>query len=315
VHASLTKDVVLKAGAGTAAPAPYAPPVVASLDPGTQPPAAAKVDFPNEPMPRDVSVDPEVLRIVETHPFFANAPAIKVASYSITDNTDTSSSGSSSSFLTETDLTVHLLRRGIYRSVWKNQSQGKTRSKTYSSNHRSITEGQTVNAANGLISLAHSSFYRSIPASANAPATTSGKIVRLSRLNGQIFPMRVGNEFSYSASHVNTTEQLGKSHRSEHTEDKSCQVTKQYDARRFYATFTGVAYLVACESRSVFTFNNTTSNSSDETKTLFFEDLGYWLNIDPSSPREQIVVNRTYASSGQTTRLTGSRILKSLLSR
>lgn len=316
VHASLTKDVVLKSGGDGARPAPYTPSVVASADPGAQVPAApAKVDFPNEPMPRDVSVDPEVLKIVETHPFFANAPVIKVVNYGITDNTDTSSNGASTSFLTETDLTVHPLRRGIYRSVWKAESRGTSRAKTFSSNHRSITEGQTVSAANGLIILADSTFYKSIPANANAPATTSGKIVRLSRLNGQIFPMRVGNEFSYSASHVSTTEQSGKSHRTEQAEDKSCQVTKQYDARRFHATLTGVAYLVACESRSVFTVNKTASNSNDETKTLFFEDLGYWLNIDPSSPREQLVVNRNYTSGGYTTRMTGSRILKSILLR
>ena len=68
VHASLTTDVMLKAGDGAVPPpAPAPPPLIANANP------AAPLTFPtpplivpNEPLPGDAPVDPQALRFVET---------------------------------------------------------------------------------------------------------------------------------------------------------------------------------------------------------------------------------------------------------
>src|SRR5207253_1816182 len=34
------------------------------------------VDVPNDPLPAEVPIDPEILRLIQTHPFFANTPPV-----------------------------------------------------------------------------------------------------------------------------------------------------------------------------------------------------------------------------------------------
>ena len=58
-------------------PAPPATP----LAPSWQAPLTPRIEVPNEPLPVDIPIEPTILRLVETHPFFANAPAVRVGSY------------------------------------------------------------------------------------------------------------------------------------------------------------------------------------------------------------------------------------------
>ncbi len=304
VHASLTKDVVLKAGAGTAAPAPYAPPVVASLDPGTQPPAAAKVGAPNEPLPNNVTIDRSILQLVETHPFFADAPPVSVSSYSIgvLSNSRTLGIGGNMTMDSNDVMNARWLRAGIVKL---------DETKRYSVNNSGATgnysiQTTAIGAANGLLYLG---------SSINSVAmgkrfTTTSRLTRIDNLQGKIFPVRVGNTFSYDTySEWRSSVKNGSG--SNETQSK-CEVTKRYDARVFHSDLTGSAFVLACDSKSTDTSSNTVTDLRNY--DVFFESLGVWLKVDPVSPRERIVMNNQTTTSGKyTTVMNGTYTLRSFV--
>lgn len=114
---------------------PAPPPVALS------PPAPAIV-APNEPLPNNINVDPHVLRLVETHAFFANAPALKIRKYARSEIWSMTYKGSASKVLTDYETLVRQLRPGLI---------GKE--KTYTSSNKTTHREMSVDAANGFISL------------------------------------------------------------------------------------------------------------------------------------------------------------------
>src|SRR5262249_51829450 len=112
------------------------------------------IEAPNEALPADLPVSPDILRLVETHPFFANAPPVLVDRYQISSNINSITTGnvrtSSTSDYNE-NMSVRWLRQGLTTlstanryTVNNNGSIG-----TYS------TESKSLDVLNGLFSLSY----------------------------------------------------------------------------------------------------------------------------------------------------------------
>jgi hypothetical protein len=285
VHASLTTDVVLKPGDGVAP----TPPVVASVDP--QIPAlvpTSRVPVPNEPLPADIPVDRDVLKIIETHPFFADAPEVTAKAYAIASTYTSMTSGLGTSETTSNDMfDIRWLRSGLIKldeiKRWTVNNYGATGS--YSS------RSTGVSAANGFLNMG----YRMTFSSGGKNFTTTSQLTKIASLEGQLFPMRVGNRFSYELTFrwkSSAVKDPGES-----VSKNSCEVTRRYDAKAFYVGLAGSAYLVTCNSQSIEKKKNETSNH--RSNEFFFDALGIWLRVDPAFPREQIITNNEIHVAGK----------------
>lgn len=286
VHASLTTDVMLKAGDGAVPPpAPAPPPLIANANP------AAPLTFPtpplivpNEPLPGDAPVDPQALRFVETNSFFANAPPIMLASYDLhyVSNgrwAQNGLSGSSTSTSTE-DHSVRWLRPGIAATNWLTEgsttdSRGSTSSVT--------SRGNSVLAGNGLIQLG----LKQVSPNGRRSFTNTSRLLRIENIQGRLFPVEVGNRFSFDEVN-NWRTSMG--FNDDFTRTTSCEVSRKYDAGAFHPGLTGAAYLALCRYDTVWK-KNKSSNGRSQQKMVFFESMGYWLGVDPMLPREKLADN------------------------
>jgi len=271
-------------------------------EPARPTPSVPIIAPPNEPLPAEVSISSDVLRLIQTHPTFANAPPISVSTYNVA-NTLTSSgvvNGSSTVSTSKTDMTYRWIQQNILRSDTDMQA---------STTHTSCPPGACtttsrstlVLAANGLISLGYKGVSRS-SVGGTKNYTSASKLVRLDSITGSIFPMSIGNRFSYNETFQTTS--TGSS--DEYTQYSSCEISKKYDAKSFHPRLTGTAYLADCDYRTVYK-KMTAANSKSQSKTLFFEDLGVWISVDRVSPSERLQGGS--AIKGWTYR--GSDILKS----
>ena len=251
-------------------------------------PPAPKIEAPNEPLPTDVSVNPAILKLIETHPFFANAPPVFVGTYSV-DQTTVIGAGVGSSTSTGSDETnVRWLRPSIVKSEINQKITVSNSAGTMTSTSRTAL----IYAANGLFSLG------SRVAVQNRFGTTTviNKLLRLENLRGQLFPVQIGNRFSYDTTEAITS----KDYNDEITQLNSCEVLTRYDARRFHSNLDGPAYLVGCKTEQSYK-KNRQGNGQAQSKILFIERLGVWINADPISPREQIILNGAISTVGNTT--------------
>jgi hypothetical protein len=300
VHASLTTDVVLKAGDG---PAPPPAPAIASVSPNALPaPAAPKIDAPNEPLPADVPVDPEVLKIVETHPFFANAPPVMARFYRIDSIINWTTSGTPGTTTSSQSYDVTWLRRGIVK--FAQNDKGAVRHSGCRPSCPSTSRWTSVYAANGLIQL----FSKGGITGSGVTNNGTYKLTKLDKLKGRIFPVGLGNSFSYETTLESvSTSTASRGSRKEITVGQTnCEYTQRYEARRFHADLTGNAYILSCQGR--WFDNNVPRKEPTQSKEIFFESLGLWIGADPDSPRERIVYGDTNTADMQAT---GTYTLKS----
>jgi uncharacterized caspase-like protein len=295
VHASLTTDVALNPGGAPQAPPPR-PPVVASADPGaTLTPAASAIAAPNLPLPDDLPVDTQVLRMVETHPFFANAPPVRLGSYgieSVASSKWSQSGHSGTSNATNRDnYSIRWLRAGITAANWGSEgaaidSRGTT---------RSTSRGSSILAGSGLIQLA----LKQVSPNGGRTFTNTSKLLRLENLQGQLYPLQVGNHFGFTQA-MQWRTSMG--FKDDYTYTVSCDVARKYDARTFNAELTGAAYVALCRTTSVWN-KTTSSNGTGQFNQVFFESLGYWLSADQLVPQERLVENtETTTITATTTR-------------
>ena len=260
--------------------------------------APALVNVPNEPLPTDLPVRPEVLRIVQTDPFFANAPPVRVGAHTIISNLTSTTSGlGSSTSIFNDEKTTRWLRSGLIR-------QDLTQKYTVT-NYSGVpspygARSSSFNAANGLFTLS----YRFV-ASGQPRTTTTSQLLQIQNMQGRIFPVTLGNKFSYDSVHESKT--TG-GYNSKWTLRESCTVTRRLEARSFHSGLTGDAYLLICE----YSDSQNDGAQMKRSRHIFIDTLGIWLKIDPVSPREQIVSNNdTTTTQGYTTVTNGSYTLTS----
>jgi uncharacterized caspase-like protein len=327
VHASLTTDVMLKPGSGTAAWPPVSagtPPTstdeitwsllkdtkdveqlrrflrqfpdsarknevearIASLgQPGgppsigqSAPATTVNIEPPHEPLPSEAPVDEAVLRLVETHPFFANAPAIRIGSYATSMVLNMTWSGGRGKTTANEDDSIQWLRRGIDKTIGTSSSESGPRSMD--------SQMTTVTAANGLITLS----FKQVNANSEK-LILSRKTVQINDIKGKIFPVAVGNHFSYDL-----IQKWRNPHVSgEETITTACDVLLEQKASIFHINLTGNAYVANCVTRKV--DRKLKMITDQRSAKVFFESLGYWLEIDPIIRDERMAEN-IYRSSG-----------------
>jgi hypothetical protein len=282
---------------GGQAPAQIAAAVPAPLASPPPPADLPKVAAPNLALASDLPVRPDMLRTIEADPFFANAPPVRVGSHTVVSTVTSVTGGAStltSNFNDETTSTW--LRPGLIRSDLK-QNQ-------FTSNSGALgtfsTRSSSLGAANGLFTIS----YSMVNTSKQTRMSTTSQLVRISNLVGHVFPVTLGNRFSYE-----TTSEWKSStgYNGGSTAVSTCVVTRKFDARSFNSHLSGDAFLLSCDDRST-DKKGTVQNSKSQ--DIFIEMLGVWLKADPVSPKEQIVSNNDISvSSGYTTVTNGSYTL------
>jgi Caspase domain len=275
---------------------------IAPAAPASPPPQAAVADAPNEALPAELPIRPEVLRVIETHPFFANAPPVSVGAYNIATTMSSSTTGAGTMTSEYNDNTsVRWLRRGLIR---QDLSQNYTVNNSGAVG-RYVTQSSSVSAANGSFNLS----YRMTNTSGRTRMTTTSEVIRIENMKGHMFPVVLGNKFSFDVtSRWKSSAVAG----SESTSKYSCEVTKRYEAKNFHANLTGAAHLLTCNVQTIEKKDNSIRNS--QTREMFFDALGIWLTVDPVSPREQIVMNNETTVTGRYTTISnGTYTLKSFM--
>jgi len=252
---------------------------------------------PNEPLPLDIPVSAEVLQLVKTHPFFANSPSVRVAAYTTVSSfhTDFRTGGAASSSVNESVTFVRWLRTGI---VHLDQNSHQTI--TYKGGSTtSLAQSVTISAANGFIPLGSRTVTQT-----NATGIGLSKAVFITKLQGHVFPLQLGNRFAFETT-FRSQSQAG-----DYLDNEQCEVARTLDARRFYSSLKGEAYLVRCDYQYIYP-KMKSANSSGQRKTVFFSSLGTFITADPIDPPEQITFNSAIVTSNHIIESSGTQTLKS----
>lgn len=245
--------------------------------------SANKIEAPNQPMPSEVQIPNNILQLVQTDPFFANPPPVRVGTFETASSYSISTSaGPGSTSLTSDDkVFVSWLRAGIARIDESFDST--SRGLGFSNPEPSAAQTEAISAGDGFLQLGS----RSTGSSRFGSSTTTLKIVRLNNLSGHLFPMQLGNRFSYKYINQQNTTMSGKRTSFEYAYSDTCSVIKQYEAKLFHPDLTGVAFLIECANQ----MSTVSSTISGPVREVFFEDLGYWISADPIILKEQIISN------------------------
>ena len=186
---------------------------------------APRFDAPEEALPENIPISAEVLRLVETHPFFANAPPVLARSYHVV---RTTSHAGGATTVYNSKSTVRWLRRGLIKVDRTTQETTIQSGRRFPGTRRE----SEVLAANGFLVLGSTSTY-------GGGTPDLEKLLRIENMKGHIFPVRVGNRYSYEATYHQ--EIMGK-----RTNKLSCEVTGKYEAKSLHAELTGAAYVEVC---------------------------------------------------------------------
>ncbi len=263
---------------------------VASLPVGEGASKPAESKFPNEPLPIDIDVDPEVLELVETHPFFANAPEVRVAKLV------TKASSQQSNGPTSEKITVRWLRRGI---TFEQKASSSTSYSTFvKKRFASRTSAQSISAANGLIDLGGLSNIKTTVRRSKSLWSKNNYITTTKSIDsfvGRIFPVKVGNRFSYRQV-VETTVNPNDPQTFDYkgVSKTSCNITKKYKASYFHKQLTGKAYLARCYTNYTMTGSVQNLKQKNTYGVIFFDQLGYWLSVDHVNPRKRLTLKGTF---------------------
>lgn len=277
---------------------------VALADPGVviQPtaPRPLAIEAPKEAVPADLPVRPDVLRTIETHPFFADAPPVRAAAFNIVSAISSTTHGAGTMTSNYNDATnVRWLRQGLVRLDLQ---------QNYTVNNSGATgkyavQSSALSAANGSFNIS----YRMTAAGGGIRTVTTSQLIRIDNFKGRMFPVSVGNRFSYDSEYQwkSTSGGAGGS-----ASTSTCEVTRKYDATSFHTNLTGAAYLLICDTQSTDRKDNSVTNS--KSREFFFDALGIWLKVDPVLPRERIVSNNETSVNGAYTTVTnGTYTLRS----
>jgi hypothetical protein len=252
--------------------------------------------IPNEPLPPDIPISSDVLTLVQTHPFFSNAPPVRVTAYSTTFDFKLTMSQFNlpSSTQDDTDVSPRWLRAGI---AWSDQVS-RSRFVIASGTTQSSSESLSISVLNGLIALGSHTFTHSSNRYGNGDGQGFMKTVSISKLVGNVFPLELGKRFSYEIRQRTQGAAGGIHTDSETTDSLQCEVMRRFDARSFHPDLTGTAFFVQCGQQIT---NNKfkQANSTGQWRSTFFNDLGYWISADPTAPREQIMFNNSVSKTGE----------------
>lgn len=232
--------------------------------------------------PAGTSIDPEVLRVVRTDPFFANAPHVRLTRYVI-------KASGKGIIVVHNNNTVRALGPGIFRLDSNNTWH------VHWDPHGTYIDdrvSQEIYAANGLIPLVYRFRGRlAYPGPGNdETSTTTVTLVGIDHLTGHLFPLKVGHKFGYRTKehYVNSDRIPPKAdYVAENVNRFRCVVTERLAASEFYPDLTGDAFVVVCQRR----FG--TDKITNRYTHVFFRDLGIFLTVDTIDPRHLRAVDKS----------------------
>jgi invasion protein IalB len=204
---------------------------------------------------KEIPIDPDVLRTVQTARFFQNAPTMHVVSYRDLSKSD------SGNFTMTVDTKVPPVGRGIAQFE-SSQIFG-----------RNDSEHLGVTAGNGLITIA-----QRVENTYRGKTDTTTYQTQIENLDGHLFPVEVGTQFSYktvSSASPDRAKMGGL------VNEMNCAATEKRSASEFYRGLTGEAFVFKC---------NWTSNFAKDpprfrnTYRIYFSNLGYFLAADTLGP-------------------------------
>jgi hypothetical protein len=273
--------IALHAGDGAAIdpglPRSQAPPpkaeVTIAIPPKIKPAAIPRIDPPNEPLPEGIPVSAEILHLVETHRFFAGPPPVRLSSIVVA-RSKSSPGGAVTHYNGKSD--IRWLRSGVTNVNSVTQETVVQSGRKFPGTRR---EAEVV-AANGLISLGSKSSF----SSSSFSATETDTLLRIDNMQGFIFPVEVGNRFTYDAVfQQNQPSGTGRS-LEERTVKTSCTVTEKHAAAKLHSNLTGMAYVQICDYDTRYKrsrhYRGNLGIFSGKLKSYFVEALGIWIGAD-----------------------------------
>jgi hypothetical protein len=221
-----------------------------------------------------VEVAPEVLRVLATHPLFASAPKVLAGlSYQSASVSSSWGGGASSKTESQSSASVRWARDGLTVMDERENTNTSAGGKSFAG----MSEKRSMYAANGFIELGNANTFKS--PDMNSQQTV--KLVKLENLSGQIYPLKVGGQFSYSAVYEEAVDGTanGLKHRAtqQRTLRQTCKIAKKQEARDFHPSLSGEAFVADCESRVVYRGQTPWTSKSRE---VFIEALGLWISAD-----------------------------------
>jgi tetratricopeptide (TPR) repeat protein len=245
---------------------------------------------PNEPLPPEIPIPQTILQLLQTDRFLANAPPVRIAGYSTEQLTSSTVNGFYGTTSNGYDTTIKWLRQGMMYDQTIMQSES-----TYGGLTRMKTKTSSIGIANGLVGLGYQNTGTSYVSNMKPINSTTRNIVEyIKNMQGAIFPMRVGNKFSYEAAFRVVSSYQAED---EMTLSESCEITQQYEARHFHPDLTGIAYLEDCQDQMSYK-RNKAADTIMESRSFFFDQLGISIRVDPQSPPQHII--QTYFKDGTT---------------
>jgi hypothetical protein len=258
---------------------------IAELQKEVVPPAIKSPDTTSTsrmPLPSNIPTSANLEKAFGEHPFFRDAPIIRLKSYS-TETRGGAQPGASSVQLTQ-------LRPGL--AVVEEQ-QRYTVSGAYTTNsNRTISTFAWLDLGS-----THASVIRFSNQQTNRTFSTF-RTLSFELPSASFFPLLAGKEFNfkYVTEHVPSTG--GSKHNQ--TIAARCRVGRESSAAAFHASLTGRAWIIKC-AHSLSLLGNTSTSSLG---FVYFESLGFSLSVDPQDRSERIV------DGGSSTILTAIELVK-----
>ncbi|MGE0213337.1 MAG: caspase domain-containing protein [Parvibaculaceae bacterium] len=239
-------------------------------------------------LPAEVVLDPEMVKLANTNPFFSGAPPLRLHAYESSHRSAEKNTAMERTVRLDTasGALVSMDQAFSYASDW--YAGGR---------YENHTQTRSVLAGNGLFSIgAFSLSTTRIPGSPEERRTNTFVAYRI-ELSGTVFPLDIGRSFSYRISGRHTPSDFGES-----VTETTCEVERALDAALFHENLTGKAIVVGCK-RAVSWSKPGSKPSETTVKRIFFEALGTWVEADPKAPEKPILgtnfVLKSFELAGQ----------------
>jgi hypothetical protein len=245
---------------------------LAKIDVKRPPPpiSALKDTATSDEMLAEIPIDEAMLRLVESHEFFNTNVLVAARSYSLTRTRTEVYGGYRTTTTTDEKASVRPIRGSIVRL----ELTGNETTTQAGSTSKYVRQDLEICAANGLVDLAIKSRGADTPASEQV--TT---LVAIKRMDGRIFPLRLGNKFSIEAIY----KQVDRTAPEQFLQTRSCEVVAEEDASKIHPNLQGHAFVTNCEFRISYKrskrFTGSIGKFKANYKSAFIPQLGIWLDI------------------------------------
>jgi hypothetical protein len=270
----------------------------------TSTPSDARVAV-RKPLPRNVGLSEEVINLLETNPLFAQADPIALRTFTIDVTSQNEFNGplgrSTISSTGKNQNQVEDLGGGLVRFDFRSSNEQKTKAsgKPAEISHSTMRRSGLA-IGNGLFDLDTTMSFQIDGRSVLDGKKPVPKLLRIGKMSGKIFPVQINNHFSFTTVFKGTNGE-------ESPTENDCVISREFDAKSFHPDLTGKAFLGICE-----TFSDGSSKLTARYKKIYFQELGYWIQVDPVSPSEQLMqTNDTVTAETTTYKANGAFVLKS----